>query len=319
MLPKQAEVPLTAPLSTTSSNLWRRILKARAFYVMMIPGLVWYIVFKYLPMYGLIISFKDFDIVGGIMKSPWADPWYKHFQYFFDSPYFTQLLGNTFLLSIYKMAFGLVPPVIMAILLFECRFPWFTRFVQTLSYMPHFLSWVIIYGISLALFSETTGLVNRLIVDYGGHAIPFLTSTEWFRSVLVGTDLWQNIGWGAIIYLAAIAGIDPTLYEAAKVDGAGRLRNIWHITLPGIRQVFILLLIMKLGYIFDAGFEQVYIMYNVQVYEVADIIDTWVFRTGLEQMNYSVAAAVGLFKSVIGFSLVVIANQIAKKGGGSIW
>lgn len=319
MIPKQSEFTRQPGTAPAPPKLWRSILKVRAFYAMMIPGLAWYIIFKYFPLYGLVISFKDYDIVGGILSSPWADPWYKHFQYFFDSPYFTQLLTNTFLISIYKMAFGLVPPVILAILLHECRFPWFTRFVQTLSYMPHFLSWVIIYGISLALFSETTGLINRLIVDYGGKAIPFLTSNEWFRSVLVTTDVWQNLGWGAIIYLAAIAGIDPTLYEAAKVDGAGRLRMIWHITLPGIRQVFILLLIMKLGYIFDAGFEQIYIMYNVQVYDVSDIIDTWVFRTGLEQMNYSVASAVGLFKSVIGFTLVIVANQIAKKGGSSIW
>jgi putative aldouronate transport system permease protein len=185
--------------------------------------------------------------------------------------------------------------------------------------MPHFLSWVIIYGILIALFSETTGLVNRWIVQAGGQAYPFLTSQETFRSVLVGSDLWQNAGWAAIIYLAAITAIDPTLYEAARVDGANRLHLIRHITLPGVKSVFILLLILRLGQILDAGFEQVYILYSPQVYAVADIIDTWVFRTGLQQLNFSLATAVGLFKSVIGLALVLISNKIAQRSGGGLW
>jgi putative aldouronate transport system permease protein len=152
-----------------------------------------------------------------------------------------------------------------------------------------------------------------------GHSIPFLSSTEWFRSILVGSEIWKDTGWSAIIYLAAIAGIDPSLYEAARVDGAGRLRSIWHITLPGIRSVIILLLILKLGHMLDAGFDQIYIMYNIHVYPVADIIDTWVFRTGLEDLNFSLASAVGLFKSAVGFILVVIANQIAKRWGEQVW
>lgn len=298
---------------------WLSFWGMKAFYAMLLPGLVWYVIFKYLPMYGIVIAFKEYDIAGGILSSDWANPWYKHFQFFFQSPYFSQLLTNTFLISLYKLVFGMVPPIIMAILLHECRIGWLKRFVQTLSYMPHFLSWVIIYGILLAFLSETSGLINRWLVEGGGKAIPFLSSTEWFRSVLVGSDIWQNLGWGAIIYLAAIAGIDPTLYEAARVDGAGRLRNIWHITLPGIRHVIVLLLILRLGSILDAGFEQVYILYNIRVYPVADIIDTWVFRTGLEQINFSLAAAVGLFKSVIGFVLVLSANQLAKRWGSSIW
>jgi putative aldouronate transport system permease protein len=181
------------------------------------------------------------------------------------------------------------------------------------------LSWVIIYGILTAFLSQSTGLVNRWLVEWGIDAIPFLQSTDWFRSILVGSDIWQNAGWGAIIYLAAIVGIDPTLYEAARVDGASRLRMIWHITLPGIRNVIVLLLILRLGHMLDAGFEQIYILYNIQVYPVADIIDTWVFRTGLEQMNFSLASAVGLFKSVIGLILVLGANQLAKRWGGGIW
>jgi len=286
---------------------------------MLLPGLIWYLVFRYLPMGGIMLAFKNYDFSAGILGSPLANPWHQHFLTFFNSPYFGQLLTNTLTISIYKIAFGMLPPLILAILLNECRVLWFRRSIQTLSYMPHFLSWVIIYGILLALFSQTTGLVNRWVVESGGRAIPFLTSTHTFRSVLVVSDIWQNVGWGAIIYLAAITGIDPTLYEAARMDGASRLRLIWHITLPSIQSVFVLLLILQLGHILDAGFEQIYILYNPQVYEVADILDTWVFRTGLQQLNFSLATAVGLFKSAIGLVLVLAANRIAQRWGSSLW
>lgn len=301
------------------TQVWLRTWKHRAFFMMLFPGLAWFIIYRYVPMYGAVIAFKDFDFLSGIVASPWADPWYKHFQFFFESPYFSQLLVNTVLISLYKLFFGMVPPIVMALLLNECRILWFKRLIQTLSYMPHFLSWVIIYGILIAFLSKSTGLVNRWLSELGLHPMSFLQSTNWFRSILVSSDIWQNIGWGAIIYLAAIAGIDPSLYEAARVDGASRLRMILHITLPGIRNVIVLLLIMRLGHMLDAGFEQIYILYNIQVYPVADIIDTWVFRTGLEQMNFSVAAAVGLFKSVIGLVLVLGANKMAAKWGESIW
>lgn len=286
---------------------------------MLLPGVLFFIVFRYVPMYGVIIAFKDYNISDGMLVSPWAHPWNKHFLTFFQSPYFSQLMTNTFLISIYKLAFGMLPPIVMALLLNECRVRWFKSLVQTLTYMPHFLSWVIIYGIMLALLSQSSGLVNHWIKGLGGDAVPFLTSTEYFRSLLVGSEIWQNLGWGAIIYLAAIAGIDPTLYEAARVDGASRLRMIWHITLPGIRSVIVMLLILRLGHLLDAGFEQIYILYNIQVYPVADILDTWVFRTGLQQLNFSLAAAVGLFKAAIGFVLVLLSNRIAKRWGDGIW
>lgn len=300
-------------------TLVRRVWQHRVFFVMLMPGLIWFVIYKYVPMYGAIIAFKDYDLLGGIGASPWADPWYKHFKFFYDSPYFTQLLENTFVISFYKLLFGMIPPIALALLFNECRIRWFKNVIQTLSYMPHFLSWVIIYGILLAFLSQSTGLFNRWMSEWGLGTIPFLQSTEWFRSILVGSDIWQSAGWGAIIYLAAITGVDTALYEAARVDGASRLRMIWHITLPGIRNVIVLLLIMRLGYILDAGFDQIYILYNIQVYPVADIIDTWVFRTGLEQMNFSVASAVGLFKSVIGLILVLGANQLAKRWGEEIW
>lgn len=307
--------PKSDALSALGKNVWR----FRAFYLMLLPGFIYYIVFKYIPMYGVIIAFKDFNMMDGIAASPWASPWNKHFLAFFQSPYFSQLLANTFLISIYKLLFGMVPPIIMALLLNECRVKWFKSLIQTLTYMPHFLSWVIIYGILLALLSQSSGLVNHWIKEAGGETIPFLTSTTYFRSILVGSEIWKNLGWGAIIYLAAITGIDPTLYEAARVDGAGRLRMIWHITLPGIRNVIVMLLILNLGHILDAGFEQIYIMYNIQVYSVADILDTWVFRTGLQQLNFSLASAVGLFKAAIGLVLVLASNKIAKRWGEGIW
>ncbi len=303
----------------TKSKTLRLMWNYRYLYLMLLPGITYYAIYKYAPMYGTIIAFKDFNLGEGILGSSWADPWYKHFKYFYDSPYFGNILRNTLLISVYKMAWGIAPGIIFAILLNEISNKHFKRIVQTITYLPHFLSWVIIYGILIIFLSESTGLVNDLIRNMGGNNIPFLTSTGWFRSILVGSEIWKEFGWNAIIYLAAIAGIDPTLYEAARVDGAGRLRNIWHVTLPGISNVIILLFILKLGHILEAGFDQIYIMYNVQVYPVADILDTYVFRTGLEQFNFSLASAIGLCKSLFGLLLVLTANKIAQRWGGGIW
>jgi putative aldouronate transport system permease protein len=286
---------------------------------MLVLPVAWFLVYEYAPLYGLILAFKDYSFQLGMFGSPWADPWYKHFAQFFSSPYAGQLLTNTFLISVYKIFWGMVPSLLLALLINECRLTILRRWAQTLSYMPYFLSWVIIFGICIAFFSQSTGLVNRWIEDLGGDSIGFLTSTTWWRSVLVGSHAWQTLGWGAIIYMAAMSAINPQLYEAARVDGAGRLRQIWHVTLPGIRPVVILLLILQIGNILEAGFEHVYVFYNIQVYPVADIIDTWVYRTGLERLNISLATAVGLFKAVIGFVLIVLANRLAKRWDGQIW
>ncbi|ACQ80128.1 binding-protein-dependent transport systems inner membrane component [Beutenbergia cavernae DSM 12333] len=297
----------------------RRFWSFRTLLLMLVPGLLYLAVYKYGPMYGVLIAFKDYSIREGIAGSPWASPFYTHFEQFWTSPYFSTLMTNTVLISVYKLVAGTIPPIIVALLFNECRLRWFRRLAQTVSYMPHFLSWVIVYGVTIALLSQSTGLVNGFLRDNFGFTIGFLTSNTWFRSVLVGSDLWKDIGWGAIIYLAAMIGIDRTFYEAARVDGAGRFRQIWHITLPGIRPVIILLLVLKLGNILDAGFDQVYIFYNIQVYPTGDIIDTWVYRAGLENLNYSLAAAVGLFKSVIGLVLIVVANRIARRWSAQLW
>lgn len=313
------EAALKQPLPAKRQSFWGKVWRYRALYLMLLPGLLYYAVYQYGPMYGVVIAFKDYNVIKGVMNSPWADPWYKHFKAFYESPYFMQTLSNTFLISVYKLVWGMPPGIILAILLNEVRHSLFKRFVQTVSYLPHFLSMVIVYGLMIALLSQTDGLVNQWVKELTGTTIPFLQSTDWFRTLLVTSGIWQHVGWSAIIYLAAIAGIDPTLYEAARCDGAGRLRMMWHITLPGIRAVILLLLVLRLGHILDAGFEQIYIMYNVHVYPVADIIDTWVFRTGLEQMAFSLATAVGLFKSLIGLVLIIGANRLAKRWGGAIW
>lgn len=296
-----------------------RIWNARALYLMLLPGLVYYSVFRLAPMVGLVISFKDYRLTKGLMGSAWATPLFKHFNQFISSPYFNQLLRNTFLIGFFKLIICILPPIAFAILLSECRFKLFKSVVQTMSYMPHFLSWVIVYAILMAFLSESSGVVNRALIQAGGSAIPFLTSPKYFRAVLVFSQLWVDIGWSAIIYFAAITAIDPSLFESARIDGAGRMRCIWHITLPSIRSVIVLLMVLRLGTILDAGFDQIYVMYNIQVYSVADILDTWVYRTGLQQLNFSLGASVGMFKSLVGMALIIIANIIAKRMGERIW
>lgn len=297
----------------------RTLLRYKTLYLMLIPGIIYYLYFRYGPMYGAIISFKEYSIRKGILASPWADPWYKYFVKFVESPYFVQLIRNTFEISFLRLVTSIPLAIGMAIALSEIRSVRYRRIIQTVTYLPHFLSWVIVYGIVFAFFSQTRGLVNMVIREFGGESVNFLTSTRWFRPLLIGSAIWKETGWSAIIYLAAIMGIDPSLYEAARVDGANRLQSIWHITLPGIRSVTIVMLLLRLGSILDAGFDQIYIMYNVQVYSVADIIDTWVFRTGLEQFDFSMGSAVGLFKSVIGMTLVFSMNALARRWGESLW
>lgn len=292
----------------------------KAMYAMLLPGVVWYVLFRYMPMYGAVIAFKDYNLRKGIIGSPWAEPLFKHFEVFFQSPYFMQILSNTLILSVAKLVLGTVCAILLALILNECANRTYMRVVQTLTYMPHFLSWVIIYGITLSFFSETSGLVNQALAAVGMKKVPFLSSPSYFRQVLVFTDIWRECGWSAIIYVATIAGIDPALYEAGRIDGASRIQMIRHITLPSISDVIVIMLILHLGSVLDAGFDQVYVFYSVPVYSVSDIIDTWVYRTGLEQLNFSLASAVGLFKSLIGIILIATSNSIAKRLGGSgIW
>ncbi|CAM4505056.1 putative aldouronate transport system permease protein [Paenibacillus endophyticus] len=296
----------------------RRLYRSKWMMIMMIPGLLYYLLFHYVPMAGILIAFQDYNLLKGIGGSPWVG--LDNFRIIFQSPDFPLIMKNTLVISVYRIVFNMLPDVMLALMLNEIRSQWFKRVVQTITYGPHFLSWIIVYGIVFSLFAPGSGLFTTFVRDMGWGELNLLTDADYFRPLLIGSDLWKNVGFGAIIYLAALAGINQELYEAAVVDGAGRWRQMWHITLPGIRSVFVLLLILRLGSILDAGFDQVYIFLNARVYDVGDIIDTWVFRQGLEQLNFSIAAATGVFKSVIGLVFILSANKLAKKVGGSgIW
>jgi putative aldouronate transport system permease protein len=299
-------------------TFWREVLRNRWFYIMMFPGLVYYLIFQYGPMFGLIISFQEYSLMKGFWNSDWVG--FSNFQAIFNNPDFYKIMRNTLVISFYRVLFNMLPDLLLALILNEVRVMWFKRVIQTITYGPHFLSWVIVYGLAYAFLAPDAGLVNQTMRDFSFQSIDFISSKEYFRSIIILSDVWKNTGFGAIIYLAALATVDPHLYEAATVDGAGRWKQMWHITLPGVANVFVLLLILRIGHILDAGFEQIYVFYNARVYEVADIIDTWVFRRGLIEMDYSVATAVGFFKGVIGLILVIGANQLAKKlGQSSIW
>ncbi|WP_409340266.1 ABC transporter permease [Paenibacillus sp. MBLB4367] len=287
-------------------------------YLIMVPGIVYLVVFKYLPMWGIVIAFQNYSVFTGIRASEWVG--IAHFQEMFTNPEFFRIFRNTLLISLYKLVWGFPGPIVLAILLNEVRRAWFKRSIQTLVYLPHFLSWVIIGGILINVLSPTEGIVNRIIQMFGLEPVFFLADPGWFRSVLVVSDIWKEVGWGAIIYLAALAGIDPQQYEAAIIDGANKWRQIWHITLPALLSTIVILFVLRLGHVLDVGFEQIFVLYHPIVYEVSDVIETFVYRVGITQGQFSFSTAVGLFKSVIGLILVVAANRLAKKLGQSgIW
>lgn len=314
--------PAKKSLAKKTSLLGRggkKVLRYWPLYVMMLPGLLYLIIYKYVPMLGTVIAFKDYQLKLGIFKSPWADPWYKYFKEFFASPANTRIIKNTITISVGKIIAGMFPSLIFALAVSECRGKRFTRVVQTISYLPHFFSWVVIYGICMTMLAENTGVVNKFLTSIGLKSIPFLTSNNYFQGTLIGSDLWKGLGWGSITYLAAIMGIDQELYDAARVDGCGRFKQIWYITLPGIRKIFVVLLILKIGNILDAGFNQVYVMMTSQVSMSGEIIDTWVYTRGIGRMNYSLSTAVGLLKSVIAAILVFGTNKLARKWDSAIW
>lgn len=277
---------------------------------MLIPAITYYIVFHYLPMYGISIAFKNFSIPKGILGSPWAG--LKHFKYLFSLDKFAQVFMNTLYISLYRLAFGFPIPIIAALLLNEIKKLHFKKIVQTVIYLPHFISWVILGGILINLLSTDSGAINETIRLFGGEPIGFLTDEKYFRSTLVFSMIWKEYGWNTIIYMAALTGVDPELYEAATIDGSNRWNQVWHITLPCISSTIIVMFILRIGSLMEAGFDQIFVLYHPSVYRVADIIDTYVYRTGLTEGKYSLASAVGVFKSVINFTLLIIANKLAK-------
>ncbi|CAA9554200.1 MAG: ABC transporter, permease protein 1 (cluster 1, maltose/g3p/polyamine/iron) [uncultured Thermomicrobiales bacterium] len=301
------------------SRAWREFRTQRVLYLMVLPGVLYFLVFRYYPMYGAIIAFKEYRVLDGILGSPWVG--LHHFRAVFNSTYFPSIVENTLLISLYRFSFGIPVGIALALMLNEVRIGWFKQGVQTVTYLPHFLSWVIVFGVLQVLLGTPNGLINQPLVAAGGNPINFLADPNWFRTVLVASGMWKEVGWSAIIYLAALASISNELYEAASVDGASRLRRVWDISLPGILPVVLLVSLLNLGNLLSAGFEQVFIMYNPAVYGVGDIIDTWVYRTGIQNFGYSVGAAVGLFKGVVGMVLIVGCNWLARKttGKGIIW
>lgn len=297
----------------TGSERSKRIRRNKWLYLMIAPGLIYFLVFKYIPMYGLIISFQDYKPFRGITGSEWVG--LEHFRRLFAEPDFLNILSNTLILFSLNILIYFPIPIILALMLNEVRISFFRRFFQTLIYLPHFMSWVIIVSIGYVMLTMDGGIINELLSWMGFEKINFLLSSAWFRPTYIIQVIWREAGWGTIIYLAAIASVDTQLYEAARMDGAGRLRQIWHITLPAIRSVIIVLLILKIGDVLELGFEHVYLLLNSMNRDVAEIIDTYVYTAGLRQMKFSYSAAIGFFKSIVGLILVVIANRLAKKFG----
>jgi len=273
------------------------------------PGLAILIVYHYSPMIGIVMAFQNYYPTMGIRGSEWVG--LDNFTYLFSLPDTMNVLRNTLSISLMKIAAGLLVPISMALLINEVRITTFKRSVQTMIYLPHFLSWVIAGGILIDILSPSKGIVNQLLASLGIEKIYFLGNNDWFQYVLVSSDQWKEFGFSTIVYLAALTGIDPSLYEASAIDGAGRWRQTWHVSLPGMRPIVFLLMTLSLGNVLNAGFEQVYILYSPQVYEKGDIIDTMVYRMGLVQLQYSMAAAVGLFKAVVSLALVSISYWLA--------
>ncbi len=298
---------------SSSSSLWGRLGRNKLLYLMIAPGLVYFMIFKYGPMFGLVIAFQNFKPSKGVMGSEWVG--FEHFDRLFTEPDFLQILTNTLVLFGFSLLFYFPIPILLALMLNEIRSTGFKRLFQSLVYLPHFMSWVIIVSISYVMLTMDGGIVNSLIESLGFDKVNFLLSSEWFRPTYVIQVIWREAGWGTIIYLAAMAAIDPQLYEAARMDGAGRLRQIWHITLPAIRSVIVLLLILKIGDVLELGFEHVYLLLNSMNRDVAEIIDTYVYTVGIQQGKFSYSSAIGLFKSLIGLILVMLANRLAKKFG----
>lgn len=284
--------------------------KNKIIYLMVLPVLAYFLIFKYGPMYGIMIAFKEYSAAKGILHSPWVG--LEHFKEFFGSLYFGRTLRNTVLISLYSIIWEFPAPIIFALMLNEIRNNTFKRVTQTMTYIPHFISLIVVCGL-VADFTKTDGLVNQIIFLLGGEKTNLLMRKDMFRTIYIASGLWQNLGWNSIIYLSALSSIDPELYEASYIDGAGRWKQMIHITLPGIAPTIVILFILKVGGMLNVGFEKIILLYNPMTYETSDVISSYVYRKGLLEANYSYGTAVGLFNSIINFILVVTANWISKK------
>jgi putative aldouronate transport system permease protein len=291
---------------------WKRITNEYHLYLLFLPVLIYYLIFKYVPMFGsILLSFLDYDIFKGFGSSHFVGV--KHFITFFQSIYFLRLLENTLLLNVMNLFLVFPTPILFALLINEVRNRFVKRSVQTISYLPHFVSTVIIASMAVTFLSPSVGMINNLIASFGGERIHFLLKPEYFKWIYTFIDGWQTIGWSAILYFAALTGINSELYEAAMVDGASRWKQAIHITIPGISSTIIIMLLLKIGHMLEVGYELILLLYNPTTYVTADVINTYVYRKGIIESSYSFASAVGFFQSIIGLILIVAANRLAKK------
>ncbi|WP_116190109.1 ABC transporter permease [Paenibacillus taihuensis] len=296
-------------MASVAGKLWNE----RYLYLLLLPGLLYFIIYRYVPMLGNVIAFQDFSPFQGFLHSDWVG--LKHFKKVFEDREVIRVIWNTLYLSFLQIAFAFPVSIALSLMLNEVRGERYKRVVQSLVYLPHFLSWVVVAGI-VTVMLKSDGIVNHFLqTGFGIPAIPFLTAPHWFMPLIVLEVIWKESGWGTIIFLAALAGVNPHLYEAAVVDGANKWRQIWHITLPSIRSTIIILLILRLGSVLDVGFEQIFLMLNPLNKEIGDVLDTYVYYKGIQNSDFSFATAVGLFKSLVGLILIVGANKLAKRFG----
>ncbi|WP_240419586.1 ABC transporter permease [Paenibacillus periandrae] len=312
------EVPSVASMSGilsrySSSRLWRQIIKGRYIYLLAMPGFLFLFLFKFVPMWGLLLAFQEYNPFKGLMGSQWVG--LKHFTDLLNDANFYRMLRNTLLINLFGLIFYFPIPIFLALMVNEVRHEFFKKINQSIVYMPHFLSWVIIASMTFFILSTDIGIVNKLFTSFGIAPIPFLTQSQFFWGLITGQTIWKEAGWGTIIFLAAIAGVDPQRYEAAVVDGATRFRQIWHITLPAIRPTIVVLLILRLGHMADVGFEQILLMMNPLVREVGEVFDTYAYTQGILRGKFSIGVSIGLFKGLVGLVFVVSANYIVKKLG----
>ncbi|MDF2935245.1 MAG: carbohydrate transporter rane protein 1, family [Paenibacillaceae bacterium] len=300
------------------SSLMKDYRKHKYLYLMIFPVLLYYVLFHYVPMYGAIIAFKNYQVAQGFADSAWVG--FKHFQSFFDSYYFRRLITNTLLINLYQLIFSFPAPIIFALLINELTGKFFKKVVQTVTYLPHFISMVVICGM-ITQFLARDGVVTDVLVFFGLERTALLGVPEYFRTIYVASDIWQGIGWGSIIYLAALSGINPELYEASRIDGANKWKQTVHVTIPGITPIMIIMFILKIGHMLDVGFEKIILLYNPNTYITADVISTFVYRKGLGgSFEFSYATAVGLFQSAVNFLLLITANRISGRvSETSLW
>jgi len=302
---------------TFSVRLKKDFRRNKMLYLLVVPVLLFYLIFQYRPMYGALIAFKDYTPTLGVVDSPWVG--LANFKRFFNSVYFNRLIKNTVLLSVYNLVFGFPAPIILALLLNEIKSKKFKSATQTVTYLPHFISLIVVTGM-LRDFSLTSGLFNDIITFFGGERSALLQNPKLYRSIYIASSIWQEVGWGSIIYLSALSGVDSELYEAAQIDGAGKWKQMLNITLPGIAPTIIIMLTMKIGTLMNMGYEKTILLYNPATYETADIISSYVYRVGLLEQDWSYSTAIGLFNSIINLTLLLIANKLAKRfSETSLW